>query len=272
MRRTYISAYGVAFRDYKKLKEIVTGFDDFPLGIEYATWWRDPDFYDLLDAQIEELRGVPATIHSPFREICTEPGSEEEAETNALFARAGKYYSAFHAASMVIHTHEGAVPEERREAARARSAEVLIGFHERLFGPDVRLTVENVGYPGKGNVLFDQEEFTRLFDRLPGEIGCLIDTGHAMLNGWDIPLLIRTLGPRIRGYHMNNNDGLHDAHYPCYDPEGFYSAARMDGIVEAIAEHSPDADIIIEYAPDGRFTKESLYADVRRIERILAGK
>ena len=127
---------------------------------------------------------------------------------------------------------------------------------------------QELGYPLKDNLLFDYDEFVRLFAELPDEIGCLIDTGHAMLNGWDIVKLIKTLGPRIRGYHLNNNDGKHDSHYPLYDSEGYYSPQQIDEMLRAIAIYSPNADLGIEYAPDGRFTTESLYADIRRVVRV----
>lgn len=116
----------------------------------------------------------------------------------------------------------------------------------------IHVTVENVGYPKKNSVLFDQEQFVALFDRLPQEVGCLIDTGHAMLNRWDIPALIRRMGTRIKGYHLNNNDGFHDSHYPIYDPEGFCSHQEMDDILRAIAQYTPQAHLVLEYAPDGR--------------------
>ena len=61
----------------------------------------------------------------------------------------------------------------------------------------IRLTVENVGYPLKQNVLFNQEEYIQLIKRLPQSVGALIDTGHAMANGWDIPELVEVLGDRI---------------------------------------------------------------------------
>lgn len=141
---------------------------------------------------------------------------------------------------MVIHTNEGSFPEEERSAKRARTKEVLLRWYEKLRKMGIEMTVENVGYPLKDNLLFDYDEFVRLFAELPDEIGCLIDTGHAMLNGWDIVKLIKTLGPRIRGYHLNNNDGKHDSHYPLYDSEGYYSPQQIDEMLRAIAIYSPE--------------------------------
>ena len=268
MNRIYLSTYGIAFSDYETLKRQVDAFPDFQLGVEYATEWKTPDFHERLTAQITDMAGIPATIHAPFVEICTVPGSEEEAYMEACFDKACWYYQQFHATSMVIHTNEGSFPEEERSAKRARTKEVLLRWYEKLRKMGIEMTVENVGYPLKDNLLFDYDEFVRLFAELPDEIGCLIDTGHAMLNGWDIVKLIKTLGPRIRGYHLNNNDGKHDSHYPLYDSEGYYSPQQIDEMLRAIAIYSPDADLGIEYAPDGRFTTESLYADIRRVVRV----
>ena len=269
MRKIYISTYSIAFSDYETLKKQIEEFSDFQLGIEYATSWTDKNFHEKLTAQIERLKGIPATIHSPFVEICTIPGSPEEKYMEESFNRACEYYKAFHATSMVFHTNEGAFAPREKEEKRRRVKEVLLDWYGRLQEQEIEMTVENVGYPLKGNLLFEYDQFIQLFEELPEGIGCLIDTGHAMLNNWDIPALIKKMGNRIRGYHLNNNDGIHDSHYPLYDPEGYYSEEKVDEMLRAIAMYSPNADIGIEYAPDGRFTQESLYEDLRRIVRVM---
>ena len=88
MNRIYLSTYGIAFSDYETLKRQIDGFPDFQLGVEYATWWKDPDFHEKLTAQITAMAGIPATIHSPFVEICTVPGSPEEAYMEECFTKA----------------------------------------------------------------------------------------------------------------------------------------------------------------------------------------
>ncbi|MBP3735544.1 MAG: TIM barrel protein [Lachnospiraceae bacterium] len=269
MKAAYLSAYNFGFSDYEAMKKYVDEFTDFPLGVEFATSWTDSDFYEKLDRQIEVFRGVPVTIHSPFVEICTVPGSEEEKYMEACFTRACEYYKAFHATSMVFHTNEGSFPQAERPDKRKRTKEVLLKWNEKLQAQGIHMTVENVGYPKKDNLLFDFDDFIRLFEELPDEIGCLIDTGHAMLNNWDIAGLIKILGSRVRGYHLNNNDGINDIHYPLYDPEGYYSGEKVDSFVRAIALYSPEADIAYEYAPMGRFTQESTYEDIRRVARVM---
>lgn len=170
---------------------------------------------------------------------------------------------------MVMHTNESHFQEADRPAMRERSKEMILFWHERFKAQGIHMTVENVGFPKKDNLLFDYDHFIQLFSELPEDIGCLIDTGHAMLNDWDIPALIKTLGPRIRGYHLNNNDGVNDAHYPTFAPDGYLSPEKMEEIVAAIAQYSPDADLILEYMFGDRITEEQMHSDIRRVARIM---
>ena len=76
------------------------------------------------------------------------------------------------------------------------------------------------------------------------------------------------MGTRIKGYHLNNNDGFHDSHYPIYDPEGFCSHQEMDDILRAIAQYTPQAHLVLEDAPDGRATTPVIHSDIRRVVQI----
>ena len=268
MRDIYLSTYCVAFQDYPWLAECIRTFPDFPVGVEFATSWTTPNFDENLVRQIPVFSHLPITLHAPFVEECTIPGSPEEQFMEKEYNKACRLYHQFHATSMVMHTHEGSFPAQEGDRWRARSLEVLLDWTRRMIDEGIHVTVENVGYPKKNSVLFDQEQFVALFDRLPQEVGCLIDTGHAMLNRWDIPALIRRMGTRINGYHLNNNDGFHDSHYPIYDPEGFCSHQEMDDILRAIAQYTPQAHLVLEYAPDGRATTPVIHSDIRRVVQI----
>ena len=272
MRPIYLSTYCVAFQDYPWLERCIRSFPDFPLGVEFATSWTTPEFDRKLEEQIPVFAGVPVTLHAPFIEACTVPGSPEERWMEENFLRACRLYPRFGATSMVMHTHEGAFPAGELDRWRQRSLEVLLDWTGRMERMGISVTVENVGYPARGNVLFDLEQFEELFRQLPPSVGCLIDTGHALLNGWDIPALIRRMGGRIRGYHLNNNDGLHDSHLPLYDPAGCCPPEEMDAILRAIARHTPQAHLILEYAPGERITRERIHGDARRVARIVQGQ
>ena len=87
--------------------------------------------------------------------------------------------------------------------------------------------MENVGYPGRHNVLFDQEQWIALFDQLPDEVGALLDTGHALANGWDLFEVVRRLGTRLRGYHLHNSVYGKDLHRPMFEPGLAYTPEQM---------------------------------------------
>lgn len=269
-KRIYISTLCIKFQDYEWLKTCLDDFHDFPVGLEHATWWGlQPELPELLDEKKSMFYGMPTTIHAPFHEICNKPGSPGEQEMIETFDRACRVYHECGATSMVMHTNESHFQEADRPAMRERSKEMILFWHERFKAQGIHMTVENVGFPKKDNLLFDYDHFIQLFSELPEDIGCLIDTGHAMLNDWDIPALIKTLGPRIRGYHLNNNDGVNDAHYPTFAPDGYLSPDKMEEIVAAIAQYSPDADLILEYMFGDRITEEQMHSDIRRVARIM---
>ena len=238
------------------------------MGVELGTSWKYPDFDELLEAQVDRFRHVPVTMHSPFVETCTEVGSEAERRMMAMFEKAFRWYHLFSATSMVMHTHEGAFPAEQRVWKQRRSEEVIRKVAEWAGREGINLTVENVGYPLKKNVLFDQGEYVDLIRRLPQEVGALIDIGHAMANGWDIPELVDTLGERIRGYHLHNTDDSHDLHRPMYETGRYYSAEQMDALLRCIHRFSPEADLILEYAPGPHICQELFDSELKRMRLV----
>ena len=64
----------------------------------------------------------------------------------------------------------------------------------------------------------DPEMILRLLDRLQDDqlFGVCLDTGHANLNGLDIPAVILRLGSRLRTTHIQDNHGRFDEHVPPY--------------------------------------------------------
>lgn len=268
MKTVYLSSFCVDFRDYERQEEFLRCGGDITLGVELGTSWKHPDFDELLEAQVDRFRHVPVTMHSPFVETCTEAGSEAERQMIAMFEKAFRWYHLFGATSMVMHTHQGTFSPELRAAKQQRSEEVIRAVAEWAGRDGISLTVENVGYPLQKNVLFDQEEYVDLIRRLPQEVGALIDTGHAMANGWDIPKLVETLGDRIRGYHLHNTDRVHDLHRPIYERGWNYTEEQMDDLLRCIHRFSPDADLILEYAPGPHICSELFNSELKRMRSV----
>ena len=269
MSGIYLSAYCVDFRDYELLRKMLIKLSEWNVGVEFGTSWKHPEFDQQLEAQIGRFDGVPVTIHAPFGESCCLPGTEEYVRMQQKFDKAFRWYHAFGASSMVMHTHKRKVSAEEKMELQAVSERVIMSMAERARMEGVNLTVENVGFRSKGSELYDQEEFIHLFERLPEDVGALIDTGHAMVNGWDIPDVIRRLEKRIRGLHLHNNDGLRDLHRPIFEKDLAYSEDQMVELLLCVKENCPDADLILEYAPSSCINTELFERNINRMRSCL---
>lgn len=269
MKPIYISSYCVAFRDYGMLRKMVDEMRDVPVGVEFGTSWHYPDFRQRLDAQVEVFRGCPITLHAPFVESCCAPGSGEYTKMKEAFRCAFDWYHRFDATSMVMHTHSRRIPAEQKDSFQQQAETVICEMAELARKEGVRLTVENVGFANEGGLLYDQAEFVQLFGRLPADVGALIDIGHAMVNGWDIPGLVGALGSRIWGLHLHTNDGASDGHKPLFAPGMYYTQAQMEELLRTIGRCCPDADLILEYAPGEHITPESMGNDVLRVQTLV---
>jgi sugar phosphate isomerase/epimerase len=102
------------------------------------------------------------------------------------------------------------------EAALERFRENLEPVRAHGAASGVEVIVENhvcvAGHEGK-LLLQTADEF----DRLP-DVGILVDTGHLNVSartlGFDRADFVRRLAPRIRAWHLHDNDGLVDSHDP----------------------------------------------------------
>ena len=107
--------------------------------------------------------------------------------------------------------------------------------------PATQLLTENTGIWRDGTQLLDQTEFTDLCREKHFPV--LVDVGHAHANGGDLPRLIRNLGPQIRGFHLHNNDGIHDLHNRLRD-----GTLDLAALLPCMDREAPTAARIIEYS------------------------
>jgi len=84
----------------------------------------------------------------------------------------------------------------------------------------VRLAVENmndrigVGLGGRRRFGAELDELLGLLEAVDSPVmGICLDTSHAHVQGYDQPLLIRTLGELLIALHVSDNDGAADRHW-----------------------------------------------------------
>lgn len=214
------------------------------LGFELLAMFDLSDFEDNLKQNLDLFAGGPLLFHEPVWGVdhSAPKGSTVWEEGMYHIRLTAKYAQILHPSMMVCHLNNGTVSPANRECMLRTALENLEDMRD-LF-PGVTLLLENTGVRAEDTMLLDQEEFTALCREK--EFPVLIDTGHANANGWDLKKLIGDLSPRIRGFHLHNNDGVHDLH----------SRLRCGGIdfaelVPVMDRLTPDAARVIEYcSPD----------------------
>lgn len=228
------------------------------VGVEVFPMFHKPGFEEGLKDSLEVLSEVPVSFHGPYyqAEHSARPGSETAAWTEALMKKTVKYARILRSRYVVFHHNNcRLLPEERAERI-AISCENYRILSEKLEQAKLVLAVENAGVKERGNMLFDEEEFVErcLLERYP----VVLDIGHAYANDWDLKQVMKKLKKQIIGYHLHNNDGLHDLHQRIHK-----GTLDFDDFLAEAKRLTPDADLVLEYAADVADDEAGIREDVR---------
>ena len=232
------------------------------VGFELLMMFDIPEFEENLKQNLELFAGGPLMFHEPVW------GVEHSASRGSAAWEKGmhhlrltrKYAEILHPAFMAYHLNNCAVTAENKDQMIRNALENLEEMREMF--PGVQLLVENTGTRADGTMLLDQAEFTDLCRGR--KIPALIDIGHANANGWDIRKLISDLRGQIGGFHLHNNDGLHDLHNRLKD-----GTLDFRELVPYMDQAEPDAARVIEYTRPV-FHGEPLMEDIRMLEEFSA--
>lgn len=210
------------------------------IGFELLMMFDLPDFEENLKANLELFESGPLMFHEPVWGVeHTAPKGSDAWEAGMYHLRlTQKYAEILRPEKMVYHFSNCAIDPAEKDRLLCNSLDNLEEMCEMF--PDVQILVENTGIRGDGTLLLDQDEFTGLC--LDHRFPVLIDVGHANANGWDIPKLVHDLREQIGGFHLHNNDGIHDLHHRLRD-----GTVDFPGLVSLLNREVPDASRVIEY-------------------------
>lgn len=214
----------------------------------------DGKSWDDMDGTMERL--VPYlndskasfTVHPPAWD--TNLTSENRAIRDASFEEYRKsieFANRIGATHVVIHPGFCYSPAFCKQTAALRAEEAVNRLCRVASPLGVQLAIENVGYHGTS--LFSQEEYVRFVERLDETAVYLVDTGHAHINGWDIPALIRQTASRLGCVHLHDNSGDADEHLPIGE-----GTIEWTSVWEALRD-APRCQFILEYAPGTELSK-----------------
>ena len=193
------------------------------------------DYY--WDNEVADWGKRSLSIHGP----CVAVNLADKSHKNyaKIFAKTFAYAKKIKADFVVVYTNEAWSGE--RELVQNLVIRRLRNVLELGEQYGVQVLIENVGLRPKQSLLFDLPEFMALLDVFP-QAGVLLDTGHAHVNGWDIPAVIKTLGKRLVACHLHDNSGQGDEHLPIGQ-----GSIAWEAYFKAIKKHAPKSIQVLEY-------------------------
>lgn len=177
------------------------------------------------------------SIHGPC--VSVNLADSSDAYYLKAYVKTFAYARKIKAEFVVVHTNEGYHGDAAAvQALVYQRLEEVIGLAQSC---GVRIVIENVGLRPSGSLLFDFEEYLALFERYPQALA-LLDTGHAHVNGWDIPETVKRLQQKLLAVHVHDNDGSGDSHQPVG-----LGTIKWEAYFAAIGKYAPNALQILEY-------------------------
>ena len=233
-----VSTLGFPLARVFRMKQLPKDF-----GIEIFYEWGGASFWLTSMEQVMQDRTGSFSMHAPFG-YCDFARTEEK----KLFRFMTEPFDLYHQLNgqhYVVHTNGHVakdLPEAQRSDMRKLVAERLDKFQDICTAEGVGLVVENV--PDDGQGLFNHDQFLQLFADNP-KLDCIIDTGHAHMEHYDMYAIQRTLGSRVKAYHIHDNGGDADSHLRFLS--GVPGGIDWNKFVEGVVKFTPDATLTLEY-------------------------
>ncbi|QGG47597.1 sugar phosphate isomerase/epimerase family protein [Heliorestis convoluta] len=240
LKRKRIFVSTLSLRDKEDLKKCM----DEEIGIEIFAerpCWRDPESdFEQTKEWLRHYKG-PRSLHAPFYDLNlaseNHPAIREiSLDTYKDFLQIAVELQCDH---VTIHPNASSTQIFDTTLARQRIKQALSLLAGKAHRLGIPLAIENIGH-GDGEI-FGQEAYIALLQEQVAA-QALLDVGHAHINGWDIPSVIRRLGTKLAGLHLHDNDGHSDLHLPIGK-----GTIEWEPIWQALAESTASPALILEY-------------------------
>ena len=225
-------------------------------------------------------------IHAPYYDLM-KSAETVDPETEQALIRCVTATKTLGGSITVVHPRS-VITEVEKDVWRVDGARSLAVNRENLSGMlneaiknGVFLGIENLPeFPGLPVPFYscDPSDHVALIDSFKSENVCAIwDFGHANLMKYDMEQSIRTLGSRIRGTHVHNNDGKSDCHYPPFlpNPSAYHAVRTVDWKKALHALKSTGYDGYLTLEPDYDYNSPPevllryLFESVCALEQVL---
>ncbi|MGX7107639.1 sugar phosphate isomerase/epimerase family protein [Hutsoniella sourekii] len=235
--------------------------DTHQVGIEIFPVFRDDQFNQEVEANMDHLKDYPISLHGPYFGIehSAEKGTDEYEVSVREFKETLDLSQALNGRHIVFHYNNKVITPENKEATIRVARENLQELNEWAQVAGVPILFENTGVNARQNNLFTQEEFIE--EALSIENGTLFDVGHAYANGWNIEEVITQLKDKIKVYHLNNNMGADDDHLRILE-----GSLDYEWLADLYKQYTPQADLVLEYGDNVASDLAGIAADVAYLQ------
>lgn len=235
------------------------------IGIEIFYEWGGSTFWELMLEEVMDGRTGSFSIHAPYcgKGLDFTNTKDEDWLFNYL-KEPFTLYHRFNAANYVIHTNgplQEPLDTKRADELRKIVSERLYRFNELCIKEGVNMLVENLGFGSGLLALFDEQQFLKLFDD-NHDLKCLIDTGHAAIEKFDMFRVQEILGARLQGYHLHDNNGIDDSHHRIET-----GCVNWRHFCEGAARFTPNAEFVFEYKPSAITSIQDIISDAQKLEK-----
>lgn len=207
------------------------------IGVEVLYGCGDDFFWRHNIPRLMDGRRGPLSVHGPFSRIDLADREADWPDILEEYKRCFDFCARYHAVHCVCHPDGGGSCSDREEALHTAIERVLV-LREEAERAGVDLLVENL--PSAFS-LFTLEVFRDILLPIPS-LNFLLDTGHGLLSGWDLPRYMAMMGKRLHAIHIHEPKDGRDAHLPVGSGEADWSA-----FFEAYHRYTPAARLVCEY-------------------------
>jgi sugar phosphate isomerase/epimerase len=228
-------------------------------GFDYRTVTGDT--VDRLKALAAE-HGLIYTLHPHVVNTADtyEPG---KALVQAHYVGAARLAARVGAKSIVVHVGYRSGTDVERARALERSLEVIAKTGEVAYAEGIGLMLENTDW-GELRLLDSPADLLAMREQCPKGTRLLLDTGHAVLQGFNPAECAELWMPHLAEIHAHDNHGGNDEHLAVGD-----GIIDWEALVAELATHSWTGVMMIEIIPEAGGA-EGIKRSDERIKNALA--
>lgn len=178
------------------------------------------------------------SVHGPFSWVNLADPNQDFKDIEICYQECFNFCKMVKAIHCVCHPDGAISGESNREECFNLALKRIKAINSMAKSNCINLLIENLP---ENNSMFNWQVFTDYLLKKTN-YDFLLDAGHAIISGWNLPEYIRIAGDRLKALHVHEPMDGKDAHMPV--GSGYYDWREL---FSAVKKYCPDASIVLEY-------------------------